>query len=56
LRASWLPLEKYPSGHCTLLGVLEETLNPRRWSFSAVSNHIGTWQKSSPRCTRLTGS
>ncbi len=28
LRASWLLLEKYPNGHSTLLGALEEMLNP----------------------------
>ncbi len=28
LRASWEMLEKFPQGHATLLGVLEETLNP----------------------------
>jgi uncharacterized protein YyaL (SSP411 family) len=46
LRASWLVLEKYPTGHSSLLNALDETLNPPQIVILRGERaEIRTWQK-----------
>src|SRR5690606_29024946 len=46
IRSAWLSLEKYPNGHCTLLGALEEWLSPPEIIvLRGEAPHLGDWQR-----------